>query len=470
MIERQRAAGATRPASRGRMRLRAAVTVVAAACALAGAATTASAQSGDPAGATTIGGLIDELFKPAIPFNPANDPLVSPAEYAQRAINSREGIAIGVGNALASFPLGASSAGFTYSTNKTTGESELRSVSFGPVFVERALTNGKGVLNLGVAYQASAYDTLQGLDLSEDGFVTQSQRGTFLSDGSDVGDTWKAALDIDSQAFLFSGSFGLTDNLDLGWVVPVVSLSAQGRFLRDYNGGLDYDRNANFLDANGNRVFIRDLYPNKTGVQTLIDHTIDATGVGDIVLRTKYGFGVGNGQRVMVLGDLRLPTGDEENLLGTGEASFRAVVGGSARLGESAALNGNVGYTVGGLTDEFNFSAGTEVAVLPSKQLTLTFDFIGQNLRDTVTTIDTLVSFDQVLSNIPDGFGPRRVQTTYDFWERGSTTLLRAAVGAKLALGGNWLLTGSALFRLNDNGYQAKVVPFIGIEHTWATR
>ena len=471
MTDRQHTAGATRPASHGRMRLRTAVAAVAMACALTGAATTASAQSGNPAGATTIGGLIDELFKPAIPFNPASDPLIPPGEYAQRAINSREGIAIGIGNALASFPLGASSAGFTYTTNQTTGEQELRAVSFGPVFVERALTNGKGVLNFGVAFQASGYDTLQGLNLSTDGFVTQSQRGTFVSDGSDVGDTWKAALDVDSKAFLFSGSYGLTDNLDFGWVVPVVSLSAQGRFLRDYNGGLDYDRNASFVDpATGQRIFIRDVYPNKTGVQTLVDHTIDATGIGDIVVRAKYGFGVGDGQRIMVLGDVRLPTGDEENLLGTGEASLRAVIGGSSRIGESAAINGNFGYTVGGLTDEINFSAGTEVAVLPSKNLTLTFDFIGQNLRDTVTTIDTLVSFDAVISNIPDGFGPRRVQTTYDFWQRGSTTLLRAAIGAKLALGGNWLLTGSALFRLNDNGYQAKVVPFIGVEHTWAKK
>ena len=62
---------------------------------------------------------------------------------------------------------------------------------------------------------------------------------------------------------------------------------------------------------------------------------------------------------------------------------------------------------------------------------------------------------------------PRRVQISTETWNRGATTLLRGAVGAKYAIGGNWLLTGSALFRLNDNGFQAKIVPFIGLEHTW---
>jgi hypothetical protein len=478
MMDRRQPTGDARPDSRGRTRLRAAATALATVCALSGAATTASAQSGNPAGATTIGALIEGIFSPP-GYDPNDFAYLGTAEQQQafvdRVTASREGIAIGVNNAIASFPLGASSAGFTYSTNPTTGERELRAVSFGPVFVERALTNGKGVFNLGFAYQGGHYSTLQGRDLENDGIVAQQQRGTFVSDGSDVGDTWRSHLAMDGKVFLVSGSYGVSDNFDIGWSVPFVSLSAQARFIRDYNGGLDYDRNLSFIDPNagptqGQRVFIRDRYPNKAGTQTLVDRTIDASGLGDIILRAKYAFGPQEGQRVLFSGDVRLPTGDEENLLGTGKASVRAIVGTSRRLGENASFNANGGFTVGGLTDEINFSLGTEVAVLPAKQMTLTFDFIGQNLRDAVVDVDSLVTFDRVNSNLADGFQPRRVIVSAEAFARGQTTLLRAAIGAKYALGGNWLLTGSALFRLNDNGFQAKVIPFVGIEHTWAPK
>jgi hypothetical protein len=463
MIERQEAMGATRPDSRRRVRSRAAAVAVAAVCTL-GAATGASAQTGPAGSATTIGGLIEGLFRPEAPFNPDQETLVSEADFNRRQFDSREGIAIGVGNALSAFPLGASSAGFTYLINQTTGERQLKAVSFGPVFVERALTNGKGVFNAGFAYQAAYFDTLQGINVKDDGFPVFAQVGTYLSDSSAVGDMSRAVLDINSKVFLVAGSYGVTDNFDVGFSVPVVSLSVRGRYLRDYNGGLDWERD----QPNGP---VRTAYPNKIGTETRVDRTIDANGVGDIVLRGKYAFGPPAGQRVLISGDVRLPTGDEENLLGAGKASVRMIVGTSSRIGENASFNANGGYTVGGLTDEINFSAGTEVAVLPSKQLTLTLDFIGQNLRDTVTSVNQMVSFDRVLPVVPDPTGQtlqRRVVVQYGYWERGSTTLLRAAIGAKYAIGGNWLLTGSALFRLNDNGFQAKIVPFIGLEHTWS--
>jgi hypothetical protein len=70
-----------------------------------GAATTASAQPDVARDATTIGGLIDAVFHPSAPFNP-DSTLLSLADYQRRQADSREGIAVGVGNALSSFPLG----------------------------------------------------------------------------------------------------------------------------------------------------------------------------------------------------------------------------------------------------------------------------------------------------------------------------------------------------------------------------
>jgi len=461
MRERHRSAGATSPIPpAGGHRLRVAAIALATACAIVGAAAPTAAQPAQARNATTIGGLIDAVFNPELPFNP-NGSNLSLADYERRQADSRQGIAIGVGNALSSFPLGASSAGFTYVTNPVTGERDLKAISFGPVFVERALTNGKGVLNFGAAFQAAYFDTLQGANVKDDGLPIFSQLGTY-ADGSGVGDAERVYLNVNSKVFLVSGSYGVTDHFDIGWSIPVVSLSVNARHLRDYNGGKDWDNDL---------PNVRARYPNKVGTETLVDKTITANGIGDIVVRGKYALGADSGQRMLVSGDVRLPTGDEENLTGAGKASLRMIVGGSIPLGENGSFNANGGYTVGGLSDEINFSMGAEVAVLPSRQMTLTFDFIGQNLRDTVTTFNQLTSFDGTLPRPQDPQSPlvlpRRVITNYGFWDRGATTLLRGAIGAKLALGSNWLLTGSALFRLNDNGFQAKIVPFIGLEHTW---
>jgi hypothetical protein len=151
-------------------------------------------------------------------------------------------------------------------------------------------------------------------------------------------------------------------------------------------------------------------------------------------------------------------------MLGTGRSTFRLTGGATRSLGD-ATFSVNGGYTAG-LTDEINLAAGTDVALLPRKQLTLSFDVISQRLRDTVVSVGQLVSRDRVEG---DGtvFLQRRVVISYGFWNRGATTLNRAAVGAKYNLAGNWLLTASGVFRLNDNGFQSKFVGLVGLERTW---
>jgi len=209
---------------------------------------------------------------------------------------------------------------------------------------------------------------------------------------------------------------------------------------------------------------IRDFYPGKVGSLVMTDETVDASGLGDVMMRAKYAFGRPTDQIAMVAAELRLPTGDEDNMLGTGKATFKLSAGTTRSFG-SASLNVNGGYTAG-LTDELNFAAGTDVALLARKQLTVSFDFISQRLLDTVVSDDQLVSRDSVEG---DGvvFLPRRVVISYGFWNRGATTLNRAAIGAKYNIAGHWLLTASGVFRLNDNGYQSKFMGLVGLERSW---
>src|SRR5262245_13309274 len=56
----------------------------------------------------------------------------------------------------ASFPLGSSSGGMTYVFDESLGTLRRGSMSFGPLFAERALTIGRKRLNIGVNYQHSS--------------------------------------------------------------------------------------------------------------------------------------------------------------------------------------------------------------------------------------------------------------------------------------------------------------------------
>ena len=75
-----------------------------------------------------------------------------------------------------------------------------------------------------------------------------------------------------------------------------------------------------------------------------------ASGIGDVVLRTKYNFKQQGAQGLAGTFDLRLPTGDAENLLGTGSLQSRfgfVVSTGTDRFAQHI----NVGYTFSGSTD-----------------------------------------------------------------------------------------------------------------------
>ena len=66
---------------------------------------------------------------------------------------------------LATFPLGSSAGGFTFTFDPTRQTFTRTSDSFGPSYAERAMTMGAGTFNLGATYQRSTYDRVEGQDL-----------------------------------------------------------------------------------------------------------------------------------------------------------------------------------------------------------------------------------------------------------------------------------------------------------------
>jgi hypothetical protein len=318
---------------------------------------------------------------------------------------------------LATFPLGSSTGGLTYVFDESVGTFQRGSTNFGPLFAERALTIGRRKLSAGFNYQRKSYDTFEGQNLDDGsikfylrhqdccGFVDPTTSTGFMvrPDGSRLnppfeGDLIEAALSLNAttQIIALFANYGVTDRSDVGLAVPFVRVnldaSVRARILRlvtfpasiPPGFGTEEQRRA----ALNTHTFEVDN-PDATQTVQRIGH---AGGLGDIVLRTKYHFlrAVGGGLAAAV--DLRLPTGDKNELLGAGgvQAKFLLVAssergrfGQHVNIGYTAA-EGNVAGTFTGLAsaplpDEINSSGRIEFVASP--RLTLMGDVIGRTLR-----------------------------------------------------------------------------------------
>ena len=176
--------------------------------------------------------------------------------------------------------------------------------------------------------------------------------------------------------------------------------------------------------------------------------------------------------------DIRLPTGDPEKLLGTGITQTRVMFIGGTTLG-SVNPHVNVGYTFGGdgmvfgadnrwegsfgdpelinrePSEEFNYTAGVDFAATP--RITIAGDIIGRVVMNSAA----INPYD---SHENGAVGDRQI-----FLEvtPGRIHKLLGAVGVKISVGGAWLLTGTVLLPLNDNGITPAVTPVIGFERAF---
>lgn len=409
--------------------------------------------------ATTPRELIDSLFVSRLTpgrhaITPEERDLIA-ARADQLSRELAKGIAIGISTA----PVGGSAAGFSYELNTTTGELVLRSSSFGPLLMDRPLTNGAGVLGFGFSFQRLAFDELQGVSLRDRGYLAFDNQVLYTNENLQQYIQEFVQLEPTVTSFNAVLSYGLTGFLDLGVVVPIHHLELEGRRQWDWHIPKTYP-----IDPRDQETFDA---PSGEGL-VLDQGSVSATGVGDLTVRAKVGMGRPAGGLGVLL-DLRLPTGDEENLLGTGEVGARLAFLGAKSLGDRGNAYVNAGYSFGGLSDEVNYAFGIDTQLLPAKQLTLSFEVLGQNIRDFFKSTTRLAH--GPVNTRDFRFTPPE-PVVYDTGEPiltlGSVNSLKGAVGAKYQLGSHVLLTGGVVFPLNDKGLQTKPSPYVGLDFAWA--
>jgi hypothetical protein len=344
-----------------------------------------------------------------------------------------------LGSQLSSFPLGSSAGGFTWTFEPGSGTFTRASESFGPIFAERALTAGRNKLNFGVNYQRSTFDQIEGKKLTGDEiqFYTGLVRfGIFFVDALD--------LNVTADTVNVFGTYGVTDRLDVGVAVPITRISMNATITSRVGGTLT-----------GVRTDLQPLMQSRSG---------SASGLGDVVLRGKYNFLKGSGGGLAGGIDVRLPTGNELDLLGNAGGQRKFYLVGSSAFNKLSP-HFNFGYTVSGASDaatgsdhfvfappdEISYVSGVDVALTP--RTTIAGDILGRTLRDIGR-----------LREIQTEFGPNFREFEY---QSGNLHQLLGSAGVKFNPWSNMLVSANFLFPLSDRGLTDNLTWLLGFDYSF---
>jgi hypothetical protein len=379
------------------------------------------------------------------------------AQEALRQLNR------GIATQLSTFPLSSSSGGFTYSFDQALGVFTRTSESFGPLFAERALTAGKGKLNFGFNYGRTTYDTFEGNDLGNGDIKLFLTHSDFNSDGDHLafwfeGDVIRSDLflDVTAENSVVFANYGVSDRFDVGISLPYVRVKIDARIHATVDAL-----------ATGGDPFVSHIFPGGSPEEDF-KQVGTAEGFGDLVLRAKYHAIRGDTWGLAAAADLRLPTGDEDNLLGSGatQAKLYLIASGTGKFSPHA----NVGYTfstggseaTGSLPDEFNYTVGFDAAVAP--RLTFTADMIGRTLRNTGRLQEVQQEWQYMRRNDTTTYTtalPELVQV------EGDLNIVLASVGIRVNPFKNLLISANALFSTGNRGLQDRFTPIVAFDYSF---
>ena len=409
---------------------------------------------------------------------------------------------------LAAFPLASSSGGFTFSVNER-GEVAPTSTNFGPSFAERGVTIGRKQVNFGFTFQATSYNSFEGSDLdsNELTFIREhndccpagGNAGVATSDPSAVTgfnpaferDLLRSNLraSIDTKTTAFFANYGVSNRLDVGIAIPIVSVQ------------MDATVDSEILRTGSGTTVLpltHSFDPSGAGTASFSESG-SATGFGDVLLRAKYNFLRTSTSALAAALDLRLPTGDEDELLGTGATQAKLLFVASGEYGRFSP-HVNFGYTFsngetseeatsfdldpaqfalntipGGFVpneidlsvpDEVNYTLGFSVAA--TSKVTVGFDLYGRTFQDVARFAPENNVYPNRAGSGPLPVGSVPVNDEFSVESRsGNLNVVLGVVGGKINLGGTFLLNVTVLFQMNDAGLKPKPTPVIGFDYVF---
>jgi hypothetical protein len=362
---------------------------------------------------------------------------------------------------LAAIPLPSPASGFTYRFDPATGTFQRSTRSFGPILADRGETIGKGRMAFGFSYQFFSFDHLDGVPLV-------SVPAVFTHDNFQAGggrsDVIGTINTITADVSQFSGAltYGVTNRFDLSLAVPMVrtrlSLLSNATIHRVGTGASVQTHY--FPDENAIGGF---------GATHQFFAEGSSAGIGDLVVRAK-GTVLREDTRALAVGvDVRLPTGDERNLLGSGSIGLRPFAAFSTSFG-TFAPHVNVGYQWNGksiiagdvrsgvksdLPDRFMYAVGSDMGI--TDRFSMVVDLTGQRVLDSP----------RLLTRETTAEGPAGSVTLPDLrFETDSYWVNSGAIGFKANIAPKLLINFNLRFAIGENGLTDRIAPLLGFE--WA--
>jgi len=368
-----------------------------------------------PAGAQTLGDVLTFLVTnqsvPTGSIERDRDAALAASVTISRALQAN----------LATLPVASSSGAFVYRLNPELGTVERATQTFGPFFLERALTAGRGHASFGATVQQFHFTSLDGHNLRNGSLVTTANQ---FRDESAPFDVDSLTLNIDASVATLYGTVGVTDRMEVGFAAPMVSLRIDGSRVNTYRG-------RTFTQASGSGK---------------------ALGFADMLLRTKYTLYTDETAAFAAAVDVRLPTGREEDLLGAGSTAVKFTAIGSMEAGPVSA-NANAGISRGGLANEFSY--GASLAYAATRKVSIGAELLGRWI-DSSGHLVTTTAPHPLLSG---------VDTLRLAGDASSLQMLSAVPGLKWNLSDTWVLAANVSVPLTSGGLTAPITPFIGLDY-----
>lgn len=324
---------------------------------------------------------------------------------------------------LANVPLTTSSGAFNYRFNPSLGTMERVTQGFGPFFVDRATTAGRGQASFSATFHYSEYNTLDNRNLRDGSLVTTSNK---FRDEAAPFDIETLKLNIATSTVTLFANYGLTGRIDLGVAIPIVQLTLSGERLNTYRG-------APLLQARGRA---------------------ESVGIADVPIRSKIQLARFSGWSVASDLELRLPTGDPDTLNGSGRSAF---TGGMIASAGEGAVEGhvNAGLTIGGASNQFTAAGAVAGTILGRVTVS------GETI---VRHIERLSGIREVAEAHPlfSGADTIRLLPTGD-----SATTIAAVAGLRWNVGQSWLFNSYVFVPVTKKGLVARVIPAISFDYSF---
>ena len=330
----------------------------------------------------------------------------------------------------------------------------------GPILTDRAATIGRHKLYLGFSVSQFYFTDIDGISLNHVPFTYQAT-ATDKTTGAVLSNTFTtetANIHFKLDQYIAVATYGVSNRLDVSMILPIERVSV---------GTATLNTQAYILNADN--VVVLGPYPVPS---TYVPGT--ASGIGDIVFNGKYVAWRGEHSTFSTGMDLRTPTGDDLNYLGSGAWGFNpylvysylARVSPHARIGyqwNTATELNNPTLTAGGnkaLPGGVQYDVGADWAW--TQHLTLAGDLLGSQYTNAAKVVKSLTPLPPPVTNPP---------TNPSIFLPTVTTANASYTISDLSLGAKWnpfrdlVITGNVLIQLNNEGLRTRPAPLLGISY-----